>query len=245
MNTAELALAATRDTKLDDHPRERRQPVRRVGLFNRPPTPGTVGVIAQETGRYTAFSISLSALQKPEGSYERWVMGTYPAEASNELARDFHGDWLWLMGDDHAFAPDILMRLLAHNVDIVSPLCLSRRTPFNPYSFGDRASQTPIDLDQYPNGGLVEVEAAGSAGMLIRRHVLEAIGDPWFVHHPDGEDIHFCDRARARGFNVHVDLDTPLGHITTTVLWPTRIDGRWHTGFTVADGFQMVADVQA
>jgi hypothetical protein len=244
---SDAARAATRETRLDDPREKRRRPLQTVGLYSRESQPlesrgGTVGVVAGESARYTQFAVALSGLEMPAGSQLRWVISGDRANGTNELAANLHGDWLFIMGDDHAFAPDLLLKLLAHDVDVVVPLCLSRRTPFNPYCFQQRDGMVPLDLSRCPASGLVEVEAAGSAGMLIRRHVLEAVGEPCFEYHPEGEDIAFCDKARAAGFKIHVDLGTPLGHIASTILWPT-FNGRWLTGLTVADGFEVAVDI--
>ena len=35
-----------------------------------------------------------------------------------------------MIGDDHAFLPDMIERLVLHDVDVVAPLCLQRASPF-------------------------------------------------------------------------------------------------------------------
>jgi hypothetical protein len=91
----------------------------------------------------------------------------------------------------------------------------------------DRASAGAVE------GGVHEVYVAGSAGMLIKRHVLEKIGDPWFeVGQQDSqqlnEDSYFCVKLARAGIKLHVDLDTWIGHITPSVLWPARNSkGQW------------------
>jgi hypothetical protein len=246
---SDAAIEATRATRLDDPREKRRRPLQTVGLYPREVRPrelggGTVGVVASEAARYTQFAIALSALEMPGDSVLRWVISGDRVSGQNELVKNLHGDWLFIMGDDHAFGPGLLRQLLAHDVDVVVPLCLSRRTPFNPYCFQKRDGMVPLDLSACPSKGLVEVEAAGSAGMLIRRHVLEAVGDPWFEYMSEGEDIAFCDKARAAGFKIHVDLGAPLGHIASTILWPSFNGGRWLTGMTVADGFELAVEMQ-
>jgi len=66
------------------------------------------------------------------------------------------------------------------------------------------------------------VDAAGSAGMLIKREVLDEMGDPWFYSTKDtegrgvvlNEDVTFCTRARhEHGFTVYASADSTMGHI--------------------------------
>ena len=146
------------------------------------------------------------------------------------------GDWVWVMGDDHVFRPDILVRLIAHNRDIVVPHCKARQPPYNSVLYDRRLDGHYYIKDLTGLSGLIPVAAAGSAGMLIRRHVLERMPDPWFelgkttrtdLH---GEALTFCRKATAAGFDIWADLDTPLGHVTTIEVWPKQMpDGRWGT----------------
>lgn len=69
--------------------------------------------------------------------------------------------------------------------------------------------------------------------MLIRREVLEAVEPPWFEYGDRSEDIMFCEKAKAAGFEIYCDLSARLGHITTAVVWPAINEGKWAAGFTI------------
>ena len=44
--------------------------------------------------------------------------------------------------------------------------------------------------------------------MLVKRHVLEAIGEPYFeTFGKQNEDLEFCRKIRNAGFKIHVDCD--------------------------------------
>lgn len=151
------------------------------------------------------------------------------------------GDWLWFMDDDHSFPPDLLLKLIERKVDVVAPLYLTRRSPFGPVMAGapfEGTSKRPFYRLSPQLAGLREVDAVGTAGMLIRRHVWEAIDPLWFTlgqiedGEADGfaEDLSFCRRVRKAGFKIHVDLDNPMGHRLGAVVTPVRLqDGRWAT----------------
>jgi hypothetical protein len=213
--------------------------------------PGLVGVLAQDTARFSMFGASITRLQIPAGSDCQWVIGNDIPQGMNTLIRHMRDtdEWVWIMGDDHAFAPFILMSLLAHDVDVVVPLCLTRQPPFDPVIYMDWYNEAEglrekISLDEFPTGGLVEIHSSGSAGMLVKRHVLEAIGDPWFQRYPDNgkhlaEDLYFCDRVREEGFKIYADLDTKLGHITTSIVWPQLLEEGWSFGFGFPKGFMI------
>lgn len=202
-------------------------------------SPGTVAVTAAETGRYTRFSISMQGLEIPQGSHTKWQLGSDIASARNKACAEVDGDWVWFIDDDHAFHPDILTRLLNRNVDIVTPLCLRRQQPFLPVPC---VEENFMDVTRYGRDELVEVQHAGSSGMLIRRRVLEAVEAPWFeLGNGVSEDVMFCRKAKEAGFQIHVDMGVRLGHITTAVVWPawSEDEDRWLTAFEIADGAQL------
>ncbi len=204
--------------------------------------PGTIAITAAETGRYTRFAICVQGLVAPPGSVSKWRLGSDIAAARNEACAAVEGDWIWFIDDDHAFKGDIIVRLLERNVDIVTPLCLRRQQPFLPVPC---VADDFMDLTLYGRDELVEVQHAGSSGMLIRKRVLDAIEPPWFeLGNGISEDVRFCEKARAAGFDIHVDMAVPLGHLTTAVVWPSwsEDEGRWMTGFDIADGANLLIE---
>lgn len=196
-------------------------------FIDSPHPPGTVAIISHELSRYADFSISLLALKAPGGSALNWHKGVEIAAGLNNIIRDMIGEWLWILGDDHTFGPDILLDLLNDQVDIVTGLCPRRTFPYYPvvYLTDDGKLFGQASWAHIPPFQLFEVAGAGNAGMLIRKPVLDAIGDPWFVagkttEEMIGEDLYFCRRAREKGFKVHVDSRRPIGHMTPVTLWP-------------------------
>jgi hypothetical protein len=191
--------------------------------------PGTVGVIGGDLGRFAAFNISMWGViaHLPMGSNARYARGVDVSGNCNSIIRDFVGEWVWMMGDDHYFAPDILLRLLEHDVDVVVPHCLKRTPPWPAVVYSHQDEDGWYHTAKLPKEGLTEIYAAGSAGMLIRRRVLEALEDPWFRPAPDAEglneDLYFCQKVREAGFKIYCDPAIPLGHIATYNIFP-----KWH-----------------
>ncbi len=212
---------------------------------------GLIGVIAQETARYSYFASSLTGTDVPAGSAIRWQFGHDIPANVNGLVRallDSELEWLWLLGDDHTWSPNLLMKLLGHDKDIVAPLGLQRAAPYRTTALvpspDDPRGHTRLDLNLHPFGGLVEVVAIGSGGMLIKREVFETMEEPWFeAGKIDGEhlteDIYWCDKARQLGYRIHCDLDAHIGHICTSVIWPVHEPDGWTFGFSMTGGFQI------
>ena len=204
---------------------------------------GKVAIMSGENARYTLFHASLASLIIPSDSRFDFLQGCYVVDSSNmAIARLLkHEDWIMFMGDDHVFPPWFLLNLLSkmyyHDYDILAPLCFRRSFPPSPVVFKLQGKSkngneilVPINLDDYPNGGIIECDAVGSAGMIVRRRVFEAMKPPWFRlggEMQEGEDIYFCRHAREHGFKIHVDLGIGLGHILNNTLWPKRTDQGW------------------
>lgn len=196
-----------------------------------------VGVLSNELARFSAFFQSLLGVMAclPPGSGLGWAKGVNIPKACNSLVGQMLGgsyEWLFLMGDDHTFDQDIVARLLEHDVDVVVPHCLKRYSPWMPVVFSHQDTEgfyVPADL---PESGLTEIHAAGSAGMLIRRRVLETLAAPWFEPSPDAEglneDLYFCQKVRKAGFGVYCDPEIQLGHVVLASVRPTWHDGQWH-----------------
>lgn len=209
-------------------------------------TTGTIGVVSADLTRYPSFCLSIMGAWKPEGTLVLWRQGPLVGENCNRLVHEMQGDWLWLLGDDHVFDSSTLKRLLALDLDIVAPLCLRRTPPYTTVILDDLdATHTPRPLSKCK--GLMRVEAVGSAGMLIKRRVFDKVAAPWFVpeyvgEKPVGEDVYFCKKARAAGFDICVDTSIPIGHTVTATVWPYDRDGQLVPAFDLGLGAWMSAE---
>lgn len=206
-----------------------------------------IGIISNEAARYAEFWACMMRLEVPGGSVKDVSIGTDYVSNQNLLAQrclDEGFDYLWLMGDDHSFAPDLLEKLLvsarAFDLPILVPLCSARRAPFPLVDYGRNPDPVgpdylSVSLADVPPEGIIELDAAGSAGMLIRRDVLATVPQPWFENSPRSEDIVFCEKAVASGFKIHADLSCRLGHILTAVVTPGHDGEKWVTGLVMSE----------
>ena len=184
---------------------------------------GTIVVPTGAMPRFWEFSDSLEYLIVPEGTRRVKAMGCDIARNLNIGVRRAIGEWVWFLGDDHLFAPDTLLRLLTHQVDVVVPVTPSKMAPWNPCVFHGPWSpgMRQYTRDELSAPGLLKLpdgDLIGQAGMLVRKPVLDEIGDPWFkvgrfdpgqLH----EDIGFCKELQERGHAVWVDCDLIFEHL--------------------------------
>jgi len=200
--------------------------------------PGNVAVLCSEMARYSSFWVCLNGLILPRNSRNSIHTGAYVVDNAERATEMFmeqgHEDWIMLLGDDHMFSPHMALKLLAlmyhHDLDCIVPICFKRSFPPIPvlYKHDDETGlPTPYLPEDLHEGGLKEVTYAGSAGMIIRRRVMEAMSKPrWELSPHDqytwGEDLLFCKKLNELGFKIHADLDLPLGHTLNATLWPSR-----------------------
>ena len=147
--------------------------------------PGTIAIPCGELARFALPLHSFANMVYPPGSRVEIVQSLSIPRNLNEIIRNMTGEWVWFQSDDHVLAqPDALISLLDRDLDVVVPLMVRRRPPFSPVVFKERDERgwyVPFAYDELPASGLLEVPAgAGTGGMLVRKHVLDAIGDPWF-----------------------------------------------------------------
>ena len=134
-------------------------------------------------------------------------------------------EWIWLLHDDCQPAPEALENLLraAGRYEIAGVLgpklrdLADRRVLREVGLTIDRAGRRltgvePGEIDQGQHDGNRSVLAVSTAGMLIRRDVWDRLGgfDPLLPLFRD--DIDFCWRAHAAGYDVRVVTDAVVFH---------------------------------
>jgi hypothetical protein len=210
---------------------------------------GAIIFASGDLSRYAAFEDSLLGVEKPKGTV---ICRGYASDLTSNLnlainkALDHLPDlaWVWVLADDHDFHHQTLMRLLEHDLDVVSPLVLVRRHPFQPSLyfrgqdkdglFGQIALESlPTDRDLIVSGeGGAPEFYASPAGMLLSRRALDRVGPIWFEAGKMlagylNEDMWLNEKLHRAGFKPALDLSVRLGHITPTSIWPVKTAKGW------------------
>lgn len=146
-----------------------------------------------------------------------------------ERAQANKSDYILFLDSDMVFPPDALKRLLAHDKDIVCATYCRREGATEP--MGCTVEWDGINSNAT---GLIEGGRLPTGCMLIRMLVFDKMDKPYFRWGINegkseivGEDVEFCDRARALGYKVWVDMDLSkqVGHIGEV----TRFIGTTHS----------------
>jgi hypothetical protein len=139
-------------------------------------------------------------------------------------------DYLFSVDSDMAFAPDTLIKLMAHDRDIVSGVYIQRIPGMHTIEIMRKniyGGVTHVDWEDIKGQGLVPIDGCGFGCVLIKSEVLRAIPYPHFVYHSAidhantiSEDVHFCNQATDRGFTLWCDTDIQCEHIGS---WTFRV----------------------
>ena len=146
----------------------------------------TFGAITQQTVGCLLEARSLSERQGANNITWRMEPATLVERARNAATRaalhDANAGWLMFIDGDTTFTPDAILHML-HSAYVETPHAdvVGGYVPLR----GDIALPT-IDTGTgtweswFPQSGTVEVIRTGAAFVLVKRHVLEALTDPWF-----------------------------------------------------------------
>lgn len=154
---------------------------------------------------------------------------TFARNKIASLALEENADYLFFLDDDMVFDPDILLKLLEQDKDIVGALTFIRSEPHEPSFYelnSDGDTYNPIFL--WKPKEVVKCDAVGMAATLIKKSVLEALRDSNQYHKGiygfydnlnfSGEDLRFCRKAREAGFEIYCDTGVLVGHLTQKII---------------------------
>ena len=132
-------------------------------------------------------------------------------------------DYLFAVDSDIAFGPDTLVKMLAHDKDIVSGVYIQRipgRHTIEIMRKNEQGGVTHVNWDDIKGKGLVPIDGCGFGCVLVKGEVFRAIPYPHFLYHSAldhahtiSEDVHFCNQATDRGFTLWADTSITCEHI--------------------------------
>jgi hypothetical protein len=212
-----------------------------------------IGVITQNFVPRPDFYDYLSLMKRPPNSLEVKCHDRSPAKGRNlviEAAIENHCTHILFVDDDMAMKEDALFQLLEHDVDIVSGLYLIGSYPHQPVIFDVADETTGACLYCYLDGSetrLKPIVAAGFGFVLVKMGVFEKLTKP-YVRLGELDPEHWCDdtgffnRVRKAGIQSYCDTECRVGHMKTMIIWPTKEDGAWFSGYDT-NGLEMMVNV--
>ena len=190
---------------------------------------------------HSAFVESLVKLQKRLSlecvDYEVCIIsGTLVYVARDKLACEaINSDYthvLWL-DSDMVFQPDIYTDLLDTGKDFVTGIYHARRPGHQSCIFKRCDDLDHLErFEQYPRETF-EIGGCGFGCVLIKTEILKAVQYNYktcFLPKAQfGEDIAFCNRARAMGFKIWCEPTVQCGHIGHITVYPEDQE-KWRQG---------------
>lgn len=206
-----------------------------------PETKVMIAVPTAEMARRADFYDYYNRMIKPIGTILINAHGQSPARNRNVMIKEgikHECTHIMFLDDDVAFQPDLLMRLLAHEKDIVGGLYFMRSHPHKPiiFDYADEQGRCRNHLLEHDEKGLIEVVAMGLGCCVIKVDVFKNMEEPW-IRLGELEPDHWCDdlgffkRARDKGYKIFCDLDAMVGHMAQVTIWPTKTDGKWYSTY--------------
>lgn len=160
----------------------------------------------------------------------------YVDQARNFLVTMFLAsdrEWFLSVDTDIILPEYVISRLIQRGQKLISALIYVNAKPVFPQiyrkiaDFGFGGFGTYLAHEDFEPGELVEADATGAGCLLIHREVFEAIPPRrpfrWFQHEQRGEDLFgedivFCERAKAAGYQLYIDTSVKAGHIKPQVI---------------------------
>jgi glycosyltransferase involved in cell wall biosynthesis len=206
---------------------------------------GTIGIpVRDHLSAATTTALMMTDLSRswipPERSvFKSIVQGNNLVLARNELVQRMQGDWLLFIDDDMVWEPDAVRRLVAAreelDLDMLGALCFRRSPPYQPTLYmREGPDKGAYNFLEKWESDVIEVDATGMAFIIIHKRVFERmagspmpsleerikLGPPNVFRWQGvlGEDLRFCQEAKASGSRVFVDTRIPIGHVSERII---------------------------
>jgi GT2 family glycosyltransferase len=216
------ALVAFQAVRLRPAPEPRSEPPVESGQASADPA-ATASELVLDVAGVDVAGVDVAGGKAAGGAAERSVAGAGQPAAGRQ--------WLWLLHDDAAPAPDALEQLLAAvetgpSVGIAGCKQVAWDDDQRLLDVGFSVSRQGVlitgvdryEVDQGQHDDRCDVLAVSSAGMLIRRDVWQWLDgfDPALAHARD--DLELCRRARLAGHRVVVVPTAVVAHAAGSAL---------------------------
>lgn len=158
-----------------------------------------------------------------------------PVESRCRIIDHMTGSHIFFLDADSRPDQDCLVKLLEADKDFVAAPMVVQSYPhftnvfkkvhgenYQTWRFGKEFKHEDV-----LSGAIMECDAHGFGGVLLRREVFDDIRPPWFnriAHYlfpvkNYGHDLSFCIRAREAGIQIFTHFGAKVRHATVSYLW--------------------------
>lgn len=204
---------------------------------------GTIAIpIRDHINAQTAASLVMtdySWLGAGESVHRLFLQGSILTLQRNECIQRMKGDWILFIDDDMVWDPELVGKLIQtrdeFDFDMLGALCFRRSPPHEPTLYMREApTWGKYNYLETWDDDIIEVDATGMAFLVVHKRVFERIAGtempPYEVRTsmapPNffrwegtlGEDLRFCQDAKAAGCRIYVDTRLEIGHVGERVI---------------------------
>jgi Glycosyl transferase family 2 len=166
--------------------------------------------------------------------YYNRAKASFHSMARNSLVDAMQGDWLLMFDTDHAFEPDICVRMVhrmnKYDIDVLSGVYTYKMPPFAPLLFKEEEDQFRV-IGKWEGGvDLYPMDSAGAGCLLVKRSVFDKIRkelkqSPFDIEYPFGEDHSFFRRCKKLGINTWFDPRIECHHLAVVRRNVSELEG--------------------
>jgi hypothetical protein len=184
------------------------------------------------------FFASFIGIDKPDFDI---IFPKWPTDAMGlaEIRNDLVGGALtrgcshiMMMDTDQIYPENTILRLLNHNLPVVSAAVHRRWEPFDIIMYRGEIDRFLHVTDEEfikskKENKLIKIDATGTGCILYSATCFYDIPAPWYENVKSekgwvGEDITFCSKLRKAGYDIFLDPNVAVDHLTTYIVnWST------------------------
>lgn len=142
-------------------------------------------------------------------------------------------DYLVQLDTDHRYSPTFIIDLMKHKKDVVTGCTSNRKVPFKQTQFKKFQKELKIGdniVNPIPEDELMQIEASGPVGMLIKVDILDELKYPYYkIQHIGieeegslestmGGDIYFTKQLKDAGIELWLDPKITFPHEVSNVM---------------------------
>lgn len=136
----------------------------------------------------------------------------------NRIAKDAcdltDADYVFWCDSDIMLPQDAITRMVSHGDPFVTGIYFQREGSHWPLIANRLPNEGSFQwLIKWPEGAYFPADGCGFGCVLTSVEMLKDIGDNWFTYEKYSEDFDFCIKAKAKGYQLHVDSNVLCGHL--------------------------------
>jgi 2-polyprenyl-3-methyl-5-hydroxy-6-metoxy-1,4-benzoquinol methylase len=145
--------------------------------------------------------------------------------------------FLLMLDDDMMVPPNLFLKLVAHDKDIIGALYYQRGGAFHPVLMRQKSVKDGFRSIEFLNHfdhalvkpGLHPVDVIGGGCLLMKVDVFRSLQQPYFwIDGIVGTDVHLCTRLKDAGIQPYADTSIELGHLGEKQIVTSRTVPRYN-----------------